>query len=145
MLEPEIAFADLDSAVRVFAAPQAISCLLSFLHERHVHFPQSMQVTLAEACLQGSITALMADSDEDLNFFRQWIDETLVDRLRTATKGCFPRITYTQAIRELARRWREVRRKGLSSTWFDFFSAPPSGIVWYCRPRIVITAAEVGR
>ena len=74
MIEPEIAFCDLD-------------CLMD----------------VAEECLKYVLRAVLESSSEDLEFFDQRIDPGLLDRLRHVATSDFARMTYTQAIEILQR------------------------------------------
>jgi len=77
MAEPEIAFADL-----------------------------TVLADLAEAFLKHIFAAVLQRCPRDMQFFRERIDENVIDRLRGVIDGDFARITYSQAIERLA----EARR-----------------------------------
>ena len=69
MVEPEIAFADLTD-----------------------------NADLAEALLKHVFTRVLEDCEDDIAFFQQRIDNTVIDRLRTVVDSSFERIDYTEAI-----------------------------------------------
>lgn len=69
MIEPELAFADLP-----------------------------MIATLAEEYLKHLVTDVLENCQEDLNFFNQFIEKGLIDRLKKVRDTPFLRLTYTQAI-----------------------------------------------
>ncbi len=72
MIEPEMAFADLDDDAQ-----------------------------LAEAYLKHLFRYLLENCGDDLVFFNQWIDKTLIKRLTDLAESGFQRITYTEAVRRL--------------------------------------------
>lgn len=72
MIEPEIAFADL-----------------------------SDNANLAESFLQSVITQVMSQCPDDLAFFNQRIDDTVLSRLEQVAQTPFQRITYTEAVATL--------------------------------------------
>lgn len=72
MLEPEIAFADLND-----------------------------NMDLAEEMLKYLINYVMAECKEELEFFDQRIDKGLIERLTQVVKSEFGRVTYTEAIKIL--------------------------------------------
>eukprot|EP00929_Paragymnodinium_shiwhaense_P109812 TRINITY_DN76351_c0_g1_i1.p1 TRINITY_DN76351_c0_g1~~TRINITY_DN76351_c0_g1_i1.p1 ORF type:complete len:587 (-),score=136.02 TRINITY_DN76351_c0_g1_i1:361-2121(-) len=74
MLEPELAFADVDDA---------ISC--------------------AEGYFKYVAEKLLANNKADLDFFKARADEGVIDRLEVLAKGNLKRITYTDAIDELTK------------------------------------------
>lgn len=69
MVEPEIAFADLDQ-----------------------------DAALAEAMLRAVIGDLLEHCQDDMAFFQQRIDNTVIERLENIVKADFARISYTEAI-----------------------------------------------
>lgn len=69
MVEPEVAFCDLDC-----------NC------------------DLAESFLKGVVSALLEQADEDMRFFDLRIKNGLIDMLRSVVDSPFERITYTRAI-----------------------------------------------
>ncbi len=69
MVEPEIAFADLDQ-----------------------------DAALAEALLRAVITDLLEHCQDDMAFFQQRIDNTVIERLENIVKADFARMSYTEAI-----------------------------------------------
>ena len=72
MIEPEIAFADLQDDMR-----------------------------LAEDMLKFVITYVMEHAPEEMAFFNQFVDKGLIDRLEHVVNSEFGRITYTDAVAEL--------------------------------------------
>lgn len=72
MIEPEISFADLND-----------------------------DMDLAEAMIKYIVNYLLEQAPEELNFFQNFIDKTLMDRLRTIVDNEFVRCSYTEAIRLL--------------------------------------------
>lgn len=72
MIEPEIAFADLED-----------------------------DMMLAEAMLKYVINYVMDNAKEELNFFNNFVDKGLIERLEHVKNSDFGRITYTDAIKEL--------------------------------------------
>ncbi|MBF7084592.1 asparagine--tRNA ligase [Desulfallas sp. Bu1-1] len=69
MIEPEMAFADLQN-----------------------------NMDLAEEMMKYLIMYVMENAPEEMNFFNNFIDKTLFDRLENVVKSEFGRITYTEAI-----------------------------------------------
>lgn len=69
MIEPEIAFADLND-----------------------------DMTLAEDMLKFVISYVMENAPEELEFFNQFIDKTLLERLNFIVESDFKRVTYTEAV-----------------------------------------------
>jgi asparaginyl-tRNA synthetase len=69
MVEPEIAFADLND-----------------------------DANLAESLLKHVMTAVLEEREDDIAFFQQRIDDTIIDRLRGVIDNNFERMDYTQAI-----------------------------------------------
>jgi asparaginyl-tRNA synthetase len=69
MVEPEIAFADLDD-----------------------------DADLAESLLKHAISAVLEECEDDIAFFAQRIDDTVIERLRGVIDNTFERMDYTQAI-----------------------------------------------
>jgi len=72
MVEPEIAFADLDA-----------------------------NATLAERLLRSVIAAVLNQCEDDMAFFQQRIDNTVIERLEGIVNASFERMTYTDAINVL--------------------------------------------
>ena len=72
MIEPEIAFADLED-----------------------------DMELAEAMLKYIIRYVLEHAPEEMAFFNQYVDKGLIERLLHVVSSDFGRITYTDAIREL--------------------------------------------
>ena len=69
MVEPEIAFADLDD-----------------------------NATLAEDLLRHVLSRVLDEREDDIAFFQQRIDNTVLDRLRAVVDNSFERIEYSEAI-----------------------------------------------
>ncbi|MEP6390123.1 MAG: asparagine--tRNA ligase [Halioglobus sp.] len=69
MVEPEIAFADLND-----------------------------NADLAEALLKHVFARVLDECEDDMAFFQQRIDNTVIDRLRTVVDNNFERVEYTEAI-----------------------------------------------
>ena len=69
MIEPEIAFADLDD-----------------------------DMELAEAMLKYVISYVMEEAPEEMNFFNSFVDKGLIERLKNVVESDFARVTYTEAI-----------------------------------------------
>ncbi len=69
MIEPEIAFADLDD-----------------------------NMALAEDLLKYIIRAVLQEAPEEMNFFNSFVDKGLLDRLNHVMTSDFARVTYTEAI-----------------------------------------------
>ncbi|MCC8026094.1 MAG: asparagine--tRNA ligase [Clostridium sp.] len=69
MIEPEMAFADLDDDMR-----------------------------LAEGMLKYVIQYVLEHAPEEMNFFNQFVDKGLLDRLHNVLNSQFGRITYTEAV-----------------------------------------------
>ncbi len=74
MIEPEIAFADLDD-----------------------------DMELAEAMLKYVIRYVMEEAPEEMKFFNSFVDKGLIDRLKNVVESEFARVTYTDAIEILKR------------------------------------------
>ncbi|HEY7776450.1 MAG TPA: asparagine--tRNA ligase, partial [Kineobactrum sp.] len=72
MVEPEIAFADL-----------------------------AANADLAEDLLKHLFTRVLEEREDDMGFFRQHIDKTVIERLRTVIDQPFERLDYTEAVRIL--------------------------------------------
>ena len=72
MIEPEIAFADLQD-----------------------------DMNLAESMLKYVIRYVLENAPEEMNFFNQFVDKGLIERLEHVVNSDFGRITYTDAITEL--------------------------------------------
>jgi asparaginyl-tRNA synthetase len=69
MIEPEIAFADLDD-----------------------------NMMLAESMLKYVINYVLENAPEEMNFFNSFVDKGLLDRLHNVVSNDFARVTYTEAI-----------------------------------------------
>lgn len=69
MIEPEIAFADLNDDMK-----------------------------LAEDMLKYIINYVLKNAPEEMNFFNSFIDKTLLERLNTIVNSDFGRVTYTEAV-----------------------------------------------
>ncbi len=69
MIEPEMAFADLDDDMRV-----------------------------AEGMLKYVIKYVLEHAPEEMNFFNNFVDKGLLDRLNNVLNSEFGRITYTEAV-----------------------------------------------
>ena len=78
MIEPEIAFADLEDDMR-----------------------------LAEDMLKFIINYVMENAPEEMNFFNNFIDKGLIDRLQNVVSNDFGRVTYTEAIELLKNSGKE--------------------------------------
>ena len=74
MIEPEIAFADLDD-----------------------------DMELAESMLKYVINYVMENAPEEMNFFNSFIDKGLIARLKNVVESDFARVTYTEAIEILSK------------------------------------------
>jgi len=72
MIEPEIAFADLED-----------------------------DMNLAEAMLKYVINYVLENAPEEMNFFNSFVDKGLLDRLHNVVSNEFARVTYTEAIKLL--------------------------------------------
>ncbi|MCQ2609255.1 MAG: asparagine--tRNA ligase [Lachnospiraceae bacterium] len=72
MIEPEIAFCDLEG-----------------------------NMSIAEAMLKYVINYVLEHAPEEIKFFNQFIDKDLLHRLESIVKSDFGRITYTDAVKEL--------------------------------------------
>ena len=72
MVEPEVAFADLDD-----------------------------NAALAEDLLKYVLARLLEEREEDMGFFQQRIDDSVIDRLRSVVDSPFERLDYTEVIRIL--------------------------------------------
>jgi asparaginyl-tRNA synthetase len=72
MIEPEMAFADLDD-----------------------------NMCLAEGMLKYIIRFVLEHAPEEMNFFNQFVDKGLLDRLHNVLNSEFGRITYTEAVKIL--------------------------------------------
>ena len=72
MIEPEIAFADLED-----------------------------DMELAEAMLKFIIRYVMENAPEEMAFFNQFVDKGLIDRLTHVLESDFGRVTYTEAVKLL--------------------------------------------
>ena len=82
MIEPEIAFADLAD-----------------------------DMTLAESMLKYVINYVLENAPEEMNFFNQFVDKGLIERLQHVASSEFGRITYTDAIKELEKHNDEFEYK----------------------------------
>ena len=80
MIEPEVAFADLES---------------------------NMQ--LAEDMIRFLVKEMMEKAPEELAFFNQFVDNTLMERLKTLVSSEFSRVTYTEAVEILQKSGREFQ------------------------------------
>ena len=69
MIEPEIAFADLED-----------------------------DMELAEAMLKYVINYVMEQAPEEMNFFNSFVDKGLIERLKNVVESDFARVTYTEAV-----------------------------------------------
>ncbi|KMZ52426.1 asparagine--tRNA ligase [Dorea sp. D27] len=69
MIEPEMAFADLDD-----------------------------DMMLAEAMLKYVINYVLENAPEEINFFNSFVDKGLLDRLKNVVSSEFARVTYTEAV-----------------------------------------------
>ena len=69
MIEPEIAFADLED-----------------------------DMELAEAMLKYVINYVLENAPEEMNFFNSFVDKGLLDRLHNVVNSDFARVTYTEAV-----------------------------------------------
>ena len=69
MIEPEIAFADLED-----------------------------DMELAEAMLKYVINYILENAPEEMNFFNSFVDKGLLDRLHNVVNSDFARVTYTEAV-----------------------------------------------
>ena len=78
MIEPEIAFADLED-----------------------------DMELAEAMLKYIIRFVLANAPEELQFFNQFVDKGLIERLEHVASSDFGRVTYTEAIELLLKSGRK--------------------------------------
>jgi asparaginyl-tRNA synthetase len=72
MVEPEMAFADLGD-----------------------------DADLAEAFLKHIFRTVLDRCDEDMKFFNEWVDKTVIDTLTHVADGAFQRVTYTEAMKLL--------------------------------------------
>ncbi len=80
MIEPEVAFADLDD-----------------------------NMDLAEAMIKYIIKFVMEKTPEEMQFFNSFIDKGLIDRLNNIVNSDFARITYTEAVDLLLKADREFQ------------------------------------
>ncbi len=74
MIEPEMAFADLED-----------------------------DMDLAEAMLKYVINYVLENAPEEMNFFNSFVDKGLLDRLNNVVSSEFARVTYTEAVEILAK------------------------------------------
>lgn len=82
MIEPEIAFADLKD-----------------------------NMILAEQMIKYIITYVLEEAPEEMNFFNQFIDKGLIERLNNVVKSDFGHVTYTEAIEILEKHNDEFEYK----------------------------------
>jgi asparaginyl-tRNA synthetase len=61
-------------------------------------FELADNMALAERFLKRIVSDVLADCDEDMQFFHERIDNTVLDSLKTIVKKDFQRLNYTQAI-----------------------------------------------
>ncbi len=80
MIEPEIAFADLQD-----------------------------DMDLAEAMVKYIITYTLEHAPEEMNFFNQFIDKGLLDRLHNIVNSSFERVSYTEAVEILKKSGQEFQ------------------------------------
>ncbi len=80
MIEPEIAFADLQD-----------------------------DMDLAEAMVKYIITYTLENAPEEMNFFNQFIDKGLLDRLHNIVNSSFERVSYTEAVEILKKSGQEFQ------------------------------------
>ena len=80
MIEPEIAFADLQD-----------------------------DMDLAEAMVKYIITYTLEHAPEEMNFFNQFIDKVLLERLDHIVNSSFERVTYTEAVEILQKSGKEFQ------------------------------------
>ncbi len=84
MIEPEIAFADLND-----------------------------DMELAESMLKYVIRYVLEHAPEEMNFFSQFVDKGLLDRLHNVLNSEFAYVTYTEAVELLEKHNDEVRLQGI--------------------------------
>ncbi len=82
MIEPEMAFADLDD-----------------------------DMDLAEDMMKYIITYVLENAPDEMAFFNQWVDKTLLERLDFLISSDFGRVTYTEAMDELVRSGKKFEFK----------------------------------
>ncbi len=82
MIEPEIAFADLED-----------------------------DMALAESMIKYIIRYVLEQAPEEMNFFNQFVDKGLLERLRHVAESDFAHVTYTEAIRILEQHNEEFEYK----------------------------------
>ena len=82
MIEPEIAFADLDD-----------------------------DMDLAEDMLKYIISYVLENAEEEMNFFNSFVDKGLLDRLHNVLESDFARVTYTEAVKLLEEKNDEFEYK----------------------------------
>ena len=92
MIEPEIAFADLNDDMR-----------------------------LAEDMIKHIINYCMENAPEEMAFFNSFIDKTLFERLNTIVNNDFGHVTYTEAIDLLSKRVLSIKllKNAISSGAFS--------------------------
>ena len=84
MIEPEIAFADLED-----------------------------DMELAEAMLKYVIRYVMEHAPEEMQFFNSFVDKGLIERLNHVVNSEFGRVTYTEAIELLEKKQRQIRLQSI--------------------------------
>lgn len=84
MIEPEIAFADLED-----------------------------DMELAEAMIKYVISYVMESCKSELEFLNKFVDKGLLERLHSVVSSDFARVTYTDAVKELEKYNRRVRLQSL--------------------------------
>lgn len=82
MVEPEMAFSDLND-----------------------------DMDLAEDLMKYIISYLLENAPEEMEFFNQWVDKTLMERLTNVRDSKFERITYTEAIEHLEKSGKKFEFK----------------------------------
>ena len=84
MIEPEIAFADLED-----------------------------DMELAEAMIKYVISYVMESCKSELEFLNKFVDKGLLERLHSVVSSDFARVTYTDAVKELEKYNDRVRLQSL--------------------------------
>ena len=79
MIEPEMAFADLED-----------------------------NMDLAESMLKYVINYVLENAPEEMKFFNSFVDKGLLDRLNNVVNSDFARVTYTEAVEILDEEQRQV-------------------------------------
>jgi len=82
MIEPEMAFADLND-----------------------------NMTVAEEMMKFIITYVLENAPEEMEFFNQWVDKGLLERLNFLLNSDFGRVTYTEAMEELIKSGKQFDYK----------------------------------